>query len=121
MPMMIPARILRSHSGTRAMYEDIQTRKMREETVGERISRYVHEKGNPEEYDIEELKEKSLVLDWVACQLVYQRIIKTKQLFIYGEPSTQKTLLINMIARVLRVYFVGVRKNEFEDPKPGLV
>jgi len=39
--------------------------------------------------------------------------MKTKQLLLYGEPSTQKTLLIQMLKKALRIYFVGTRMNDF--------
>ena len=34
--------------------------------------------GNPDEYYIEDLREKSYSLDWIATQIVYQRPFKTK-------------------------------------------
>ena len=45
--------------------------------------------------------------------MVFQRPIKTKQLFLYGEPSTQKTLIFNLLSKVLRIYFASSRSNYF--------
>lgn len=74
---------------------------------------YLEEHDNPEEYDIYDLKDQYCILDWIACQLVFQRPIKTKQYFIYGEPSTQKTLMLHYIAKALRVYMASSRINDF--------
>lgn len=86
---------------------------MMRETVMERIQAYLKEKGNPSEYHIEELQEKYLLIDWVACQLCFSRPIKTKQLFLYGDPSTQKTLIFNLLQKVVNIYFVSSRRNDF--------
>ncbi|KAK9083552.1 hypothetical protein Scep_030023 [Stephania cephalantha] len=94
-------------------FEDLKTLREIETNVLERILSYFEKKGEPREYDVEELKEKYLVIDWIACQLCFKRPIKTKQLFIYGEPSTQKTLLINLLSKVLKTYFASARKNDF--------
>jgi hypothetical protein len=66
----------------------------------------------PEEYEIEELEEKYLLLDWIACQLSFHRPIKTKQLFIYGVPNMQKTALFHILSRVLRIYFTSSRGDD---------
>lgn len=42
-----------------------------------------------------------------------QSKIKTRQLFLYGRPSTQKTLLVSFLSKVLRVYFGSSRRNDF--------
>ena len=94
-------------------FEDLKILKDIETSVFERIIDYLKEKGEVKEYDVEEIKEKYLVIDWIACQLCFRRPIKTKQLFIYGEPSTQKTLLIHFLSKVLRVYFASARRNDF--------
>ena len=39
--------------------------------------------------------------------------IKTRQLFVYGEPSTQRTLLIRMLEQARRVYTTGERKSDY--------
>lgn len=57
-------------------------------SFGEGTEQYLKEDGYPKEYHIEEIK-KYLLLDWIACQCCFQRPIKTKQLFLYGQPSTQ--------------------------------
>lgn len=56
-----------------------------------------------------------MLLDWIACQLIFGRPIKTKQLFLFGLPSTQKSLIINFISKALRVYFASSRRNDFAD------
>lgn len=45
--------------------------------------------------------------------MCFSRPIKTKQMFLYGPPSTQKTLILNILSKVLRIYFVGARRNDF--------
>lgn len=94
-------------------FEDLKVLKGIETNVFNRIIDYLKEKGNPKEYDVEEIREKYLVIDWIACQLCFRRPLKTKQLFIYGEPSTQKTLLLNYLAKVIKVYFASSRRNDF--------
>lgn len=104
---------LRSHSNLRSIFDDLNIVKDKKITVAERIFKFILEHGEPEEYQIEEIKEKYVILDWIACQLCFGRPIKTKQLFIYGKPSTQKTLLFNMLAKALNIYFASSRKNDF--------
>lgn len=94
-------------------YEDLKILKDIETNTLERIVSYLIKRGEPREYDVEELREKYLVIDWIACQICFKRPIKTKQLFIYGEPSTQKTLLFHLLAKVLRIYFASARRNDF--------
>jgi len=94
-------------------FEDLKVLRDIETSVLERIIDYLAKKGEPKEYDVEELREKYLIIDWIACQICFKRPIKTKQLFIYGEPSTQKTLLINCLSKVVKVYFASARKNDF--------
>jgi hypothetical protein len=74
-----------------------------EGTIPERLQAYLKEHKEPEDYDIEQLKEKYLLIDWIACQLCFRRPIKTKQLFLYGQPSTQKRLILNILSKVDRV------------------
>lgn len=78
-----------------------------------KIIDYLEKKGEQKEYDVEEIKEKYLVIDWIACRVCFKRPIKIKQLFIYGEPSTQKTLLLNLLSKVIRIYFASTRINDF--------
>jgi len=58
----------------------------------ERMIDYLSDKGWPKEYMPEELNEKFLLLDWIAFNLLASRPFRTRQLFIYGGPETQKTL-----------------------------
>lgn len=94
-------------------FEDLKIIQEKKKTVLERIREYLDKHPEAKEYSIEELKEKYLLIDWVACQLCFNRPIKTKQLFLYGEPSTQKTLIISILAKVLNVYFASSRRNDF--------
>lgn len=110
---ILKEKLLTAYSNMRRIHEDMELIKMRRTSIGEKIVEYLNEKKWPEEYTPEEIKEKYILIDWVACQLAFQRPIKTKQLFIYGEPSTQKTLILNFIAKVLRVYFASSRINDF--------
>jgi len=55
---------------------------------------FLEERGWPHEYTAEELQDQYLLLDWIATNLVFERPIKSRQLFVYGPPSTQKTLLM---------------------------
>jgi len=75
---------------------------LREKRLGERIAGYLWEKGWPDPYKMEELGDKYFLLDWVA--LVCHRPVKTRQLLMYGSPSTQKTLFLTRLSRVLQVY-----------------
>jgi len=110
---ILKAKILTALPRMKEAHEDLKTIKMMRETVMERIQAYLKEKGNPPEYHIEELQEKYLLIDWVACQLCFRRPIKTKQLFLYGNPSTQKTLIFNLLQKVVNIYFVSSRRNDF--------
>lgn len=106
-----------SHSNVRKVFQDIQLLKDSKETALQRIQRYLDqrevEKRGIREYSPEEIQEKYPLLDWIACNLIYQRPLKTKQLLLYGPPSTQKTLIFQMLRKALRIYFVGVRMNDF--------
>lgn len=42
-----------------------------------------------------------------------ERPIKTKQLLVYGKPSTQKTLILDMLGKVVKIYYASSRKNDF--------
>lgn len=39
--------------------------------------------------ELKEKKRRTPLLDWISCQLCYQRPIKTKQLFLYGPTNTK--------------------------------
>lgn len=47
---------------------------------------------------------------------VLRRPLKTKQIFVYGAPSTQKTLL-QILQKVLNIYFVSSHRNDFTGAK----
>lgn len=68
---------------------------------------------HPFEYTINDLKEKDYLLDWLAVNLLFGRPLKTKQQLLYGEPSTQKTLIFEMLGAVLNIYHASTRKNDF--------
>ena len=106
---------LRSHSNLINLFEDVSVIRDRKKTIAEKIVTYLFEHGEPEEYKMEEIKEKYVLLDWIACKLCFRRPIKTRQLFIYGEPSTQKTLIFSMLAKALKMYFASSRKNDFSE------
>jgi hypothetical protein len=111
--------VLRNYNNIRNVFEDLQIVKSMKSSVLERLVDYLYSKSPPgssvcpREYSMEELKEKYHVLDWIACQVCWQRPLKTKQLFIYGAPSTQKTLLFHFLSNALRIYFGSSRKNDF--------
>lgn len=75
--------------------------------MGELFIDYLERHGQPDEYDFEELQEKYLLLDWLACQLCFQRPTRAKQLCIYGVPNTQRTLLFHLLSPVLRIHFTS--------------
>ncbi|CAL9126634.1 unnamed protein product, partial [Musa textilis] len=102
------------YNNIRAMYEDLQAQKeLHRGTLQERLTRYLEERGWPEEYTVEDLQEKDFLLDWIGCNLIFHRPIKTKQLLLYGKPSTQKTLLFDMLDEVLNIYHASAHKNYF--------
>lgn len=110
---ILKAKVLAALPRMKEAHEDLKTIRMMRENVMGRIQDYLKEKGNPSEYHIEELQEKYLLIDWIACQLCFARPIKTKQLFLYGQPSTQKTLIFNLLQKVVSIYYVSSRRNDF--------
>ncbi len=106
-------KILTSLPRIKEAFEDLKILRDIESTVPERIQKYLKEYGDPKEYDIEELGEKYLLIDWVACQLSFERPIKTKLLFLYGEQSTQKTLVFHFLSKVLKIDFASSRIKNF--------
>lgn len=64
------------YSWIRSMFEDSRRDVQKLELPGARIIAYLSSHGNPAEYDIEELAEKYVLLDWIACQLVCQQPLK---------------------------------------------
>ncbi|CAL9138254.1 unnamed protein product (mitochondrion) [Musa textilis] len=99
--------VVASYNTIRAIYEDLKVLRARESSLKEIIENYLKEHGWPEEYSLEDLGEKSFLLDWLSCHLLFGRPIKTKQLLLYGEPSTQKTLLFDMLNVVLNIYYAS--------------
>lgn len=106
--------VIKGHPKMReSLFYDVQEKKEKETSAIELIIDYLADKPDVTEYPIEKLKEKYLLIDWLACQLLFRRPVKTKQLFIYGEPSTQKTLMLHLIAKVVRVYYASSRRNDY--------
>ncbi|RRT35961.1 hypothetical protein B296_00028409 [Ensete ventricosum] len=95
------------------MFEDIRARKVIGGSLEERLNAYLQKHGWPEEYSIEQLQDKYYLLDWLATNLIFDRPIKTKQLFLYGKPNAQKTLMFEMLSKVLNIYFASSRSNDF--------
>lgn len=85
--------IFRSYNTLRSVYEDMRLIKDSESSLHTRFIKYLSDRGQPAEYTIQYLKEKDYLLDWIAVNVLFHRPIKTKQLRIYGVPSTQKTLI----------------------------
>lgn len=106
-----------SYTNVKKVFQDIKLIKESKETALKRIQRYLDqkevEKRGIKEYSPEEIKEKYPLIDWIAYNLIYQRPLKTKQLLLYGPPSTQKTLIFQNLRKALRIYFVGTRMNDF--------
>lgn len=106
-----------SHRNLKTIYQEIQIIKESKMNPISRIRWYLDDRkvdsSGVKEYIPEELQEKYVLLDWIAVNLLYQRPLKTKQLLLYGEPSTQKTLLMQILKNALRIYFVGTRMNDF--------
>ena len=90
------------HTNLKNIYEDIKIKEERTRNPIDKILDYVAEKGFPKEYAFEDRKEKYLLLDWIAMQLTFTRSIKAKQMCLTGEPSSQKTLICQMLARAIQ-------------------
>lgn len=106
-------RLFRSYGTLRSSFDDLKVLKQLRTPLGAKFIDSLRKHNWPAEYTPEELKEKYVFLDRVACQLCFQRPIKTRQLFLYGWPSTQKTLLVSFLSKVLRLYFGSSRRNDF--------
>lgn len=106
---------LKKYQNRKQIFLDLKTIEQLERDPLQALSIYLKQKGYPEEYDIEYLKEKYLALDWLAINLVFPRSLKAKQLCIQGKPSSQKSLLFKLIAEVIETYFAGTRMNDFTD------
>lgn len=105
--------LLTIRKATRSIFEDILVIKDRESKLEDRMKRYLDRKGQPREYKIDELGEKYFLLDWVACNIIFDRPINTKQLLLYGQPCTQKTLIFHMFSRVVNIYWANPIRNYF--------
>ncbi|MCF6818969.1 hypothetical protein, partial [Corynebacterium parakroppenstedtii] len=66
------SKILSALPRMREAFEDLKTLKDIETNVLERIIQYLEKRGEVKEYDVEELREKYLVIDWIACQLCFK-------------------------------------------------
>lgn len=78
-----------------------------------RMETHLKEKVWPQEYTIDYLGGKYLLLYWWVCNLIFDMPLRTKQLFLYGAPSMQKSLMFEMLKSVLNIYFSDVKKNGF--------
>lgn len=105
--------IFSAYNPMRAVYEDLKRMGEFERSLEDRMQRYLETNDWPEEYTALELKDKYYLLDWIAVNLLFKRPIKTKQLLLYGEPSTQKTLMFEMLGKVLNIYHAPSRMNDF--------
>lgn len=63
-------KLIHAYGNIRRIHEDLQVRKFMKTTVGDRLFTYVSEKGWPEEYKPEEIQEKYVLIDWIACQIM---------------------------------------------------
>ena len=106
---------LKRYQNIKKIFQDLKTIEQIERDPLQALSLYLKEKGYPEEYDIEHLKEKYLALDWLAINLAFPRSLKTKQLCIQGRPSSQKSLILKLLSEVIATYFAGTRMNDFTD------
>ena len=108
------SQLLNKYNSIRSLWEDEEREKRRKLSPMEILIKFLDKKGWPQEYLPEQLKEKYLALDWIAVNLVFERRLKTRQLFIYGRPNAQKSLFISLLKEAgLRIYSVGHRKNDF--------
>lgn len=55
---------VKSYENIRNLYEDLQALSNSRATLGERFLSYLHRQGQPAEYELEELPERYLMLDW---------------------------------------------------------
>lgn len=67
---LLISRMLTQATKIRDVYEDLQIVKFKERNFYSSILEYLSRlKTQPKEYDIEEMKEKYLILDWIATSL----------------------------------------------------
>ena len=100
----------------RQLWQDVQNENQRESTLMEGIASYLwnHDGWKDPLYSPPDLGEKYFLLDWLAVNRSVRLSfpIKTRQLFIYGEPSTQKTLLITILEQARKIYTTGSRRGD---------
>jgi len=89
-----------SYNSMRAVFEDMKRIKETERSLDQRLESYLDSKGWQEESTVLQLKQKCFLLDWRATNRILGRPIKTKQMLIYGRPSSQKTLMFEMLGEV---------------------
>ena len=99
-------RVKDNYNSVQNLWEDSQRIKMREISPMEILVDYLERKGRPQEYTDEFLQDKYLLLNWIATNLLFERPIKTRLLFLYGRSNTQKTLLISLLKKI------GLRSRE---------
>lgn len=106
----LKAEVLSQVGKTEEVLEDIKISKKRDTPPMTRIIQYLKEKGWPEECPIKKLHSKYLLIYWIALN---DRSIKTKLLFIYGKPFSQKSLIIHFLFKIFSFYFVNSSNNKF--------
>ncbi|KAK7298896.1 hypothetical protein VNO77_46331 [Canavalia gladiata] len=77
------------------VYEDLQVVKQIQTSAIERIVAYHPWKSKGIPRGGIEGKKRTPLLDWISCQLFYQRPIQTKQLFLYGPTNTQSSFSLS--------------------------
>ena len=73
-------------------------------TLPERLISYLESRGWPPAYTPSDLNEKWLFLDWVVFNLLGNRPRKRRQLFVYGQKKTQKTLFMRILGKVWNIF-----------------
>jgi hypothetical protein len=71
---------VKSYENIRNLYEDLQALSNSRATLGERFLSYLHRQ--PAEYELEELPERYLLLDWLASCLCFHRPIVPNSFFM---------------------------------------
>ncbi|EEF32711.1 conserved hypothetical protein [Ricinus communis] len=106
-------RLMRGYNNIRNVFEDLRVWIEKKEDSQGKARRILKEKQLAGRVFNRRNQGKIPTFGLIACQVIYQRPIKTKQLFIYGPPNTQKTLIIGFLAKVMRIYFASSRRNDF--------
>jgi hypothetical protein len=58
--------------------------------LGKHFLSYLHKQGQPTEYELKELQERYLLLDWLASFLCFHRPTIPKHLFLYGHQKPKE-------------------------------